>query len=251
MLHKSTINLISLALCMGIIFISNESVSAQTLKEKSRKKDFGWSLKKFETKPKDSSKDKETNQEKSKRSEVSDDETIRIETNVVVNDVLVVNEKGNAILGLKQSDFIITEDGEPQKIELFSFGENAALARSIVLIFPFIPQPKYKWVKNNLEAAKALVDKLAPQDKMAIVTQSLELILDFTQDKALLKKTLDKTSLYQKIDAYLGRDYGTLMAVLDEMFNEKDVRPIIIFQSWGGEFTLLKGELIEGSRSFL
>lgn len=242
MRYKSIFNLISLPLLVGIIFISDESFSAQpTLKEQSKKKDFGWSLKKFEKKGKDSSRDKETNQQNSKQSEDSDDETIRIETNLVINDVLVVNEKGNAILGLKQSDFVIIEDGEPQKVELFSFGENAALPRSVVLIFRNGLDAKYN-IKNNIEAAKTLVDRLSLQDKMAIVTPDLKLILYFTQDKTLLKKTLDKLSSNLKGNPSVNYDYGTLMAVLGEMFDEEDARPIVIFQSLGTEFGWLKGE---------
>lgn len=65
------------------------------------------------------------------------------------------------IYRLKQSDFIITEDGAPQKVELFSAGENAALPRSIVLIYYHTHNSKSDF-ENNLEAAKSLVDNLAP-----------------------------------------------------------------------------------------
>jgi VWFA-related protein len=246
MRYKSTFNLISFVLFIGIIFISNQWVFAQkSIKEQNKKKDFGWSLKKFEKKEKDSSKDEQTNLKNSEQSEVSEDETVRIETNLVINDVLVINEKGNAILGLGQSDFIITEDGEPQKIELFSFGENAALPRSIVLIYRSVSPTKFKWIRDSLETTKVLVDKLATQDKMAIVTPDLKLILDFTQDKVLLKKTLEKLSSNRNAKPFVNYDYGTLMAVLDEMFDEKDVRPIVIFQAHGRELDLLKEEFLK------
>jgi VWFA-related protein len=245
MRYKAAFNLV---LLIGISFISIETVSAQAnLKDQNRKKDFGWSLKKFEKKGKERSKNKETLQENPQQSEAPDSETIRVETNLIVNDVLVVNEKGNAILGLKQSDFIVTEDKEPQKVELFSFGENAELPRSIVLIMRSIPNtaPTYDWMKNNSEATKVLVDKLGPNDKMAIVTSEQKLVLDFTLDKALLKKTIEKVSSDRNAKPYVRRDYGTLMAVLDEMFDERDARPIVIFQSGGGELHLLKGELLK------
>jgi VWFA-related protein len=224
------------ALC--VIFISSIDVFAQSnLQEKSKKRAFGSSLEKFEKKEKtDSRHGKQNNQ---KKSIPVDDETIRVNTDLVVSDVLVVNEKGNPVIGLKQSDFEVKEDSMPQKIELFSFGANASLPRSIVLIFFNGHYSRYD-TKNSLRAAKSLVDKLAPQDKMAIATTDLNLALDFTTDKNLLKKTLDNLSAKRQGNPSVSRDYGTLMAVLGEMFDEKDVRPIVIFQAFGGEIGQLK-----------
>ena len=63
---------------------------------------------------------------------------------------------------------------------------------------------------------------------MAIVTPDLKLILPFTKDKELLKKTV--TDIPAKLNGLTSaKDYGTLITVLNEMFDEKDVRPIIIF----------------------
>src|ERR1700686_3969032 len=42
-------------------------------------------------------------------------------TQLVVEDVLIKGKDGKPILGLKPSDFTITEDGKPQKIGVFEF----------------------------------------------------------------------------------------------------------------------------------
>ena len=42
-------------------------------------------------------------------------------TQLVVEDVLIKGKDGKPILGLKPSDFTITEDGKPQKISIFEF----------------------------------------------------------------------------------------------------------------------------------
>ena len=42
-------------------------------------------------------------------------------TQLVVEDVLIKGKDGKPILGLKPSDFTITEDGKPQKISVFEF----------------------------------------------------------------------------------------------------------------------------------
>ena len=228
-----------------VIFISNSNVFAQSnSQEKSKKRAFGSSLERFEKKGKTDSKDGKQNNQKN--SIPADDETIRVNTDLIVSDVLVVNEKGNPVVNLNQSDFVVKEDTKPQKIEIFSFGANASLPRSIVLIFRNFGTNRYD-TENSLRAAKSLVDKLAPQDKMAIVTTDVKLALDFTTDKELLKKTLNTLSAKRSIHTSdtlreFGtlREYGTLMAVLGEMFDEKDVRPIVIFQTFGNEIGILK-----------
>lgn len=221
-----------------VSFISDIDVFAQAnSREKSKKKEFGSSLGKFEKKGNIDSKDGKQNNQKENIQ--PNGETIRVNTDLVVSDVLVVNEKGNPVIGLNQSDFMVKEDKMPQKVELFSSGANAAMPRSIVLIF-FNGQYSRYDVENSLRAAKSLVDKLAPQDRMAIATCDLTLAVDFTSDKNLLKKTLNNLSEKRPGNPSVSKDYGTLMAVLDEMFDEKDVRPIVIFQAFGGELGQLR-----------
>lgn len=234
-------------LCVNFIF--NIDVFAQlNSRKKSKPRELGWSLEKFEKNGKISSKDDRQNNQRKNVS--ADDDTIRVNTDLVISDVLVVNEKGSLVLGLNQSDFIVKEDMKPQKVEVFSVGADAQLPRSIVLIFYNVHYSRY-FIENSLRAAKSLVDKLAPNDKMAIATCDLKLALDFTTDKKLLKKTLNNLSSERPEASSVSRDYGTLMAVLSEMFDEKDVRPIVIFQTLGNEIGILKEtdllELPEGA----
>jgi VWFA-related protein len=223
----------SILILTVICVISNFSILAQpTLKEQNRIKDFGKSLKKYEKK----------NEKETDKSALKDDETIRVETNLVVNDVLVVNQKGNLIAGLKKEDFIITENSKTQEIGLFAFGEDAKVPRSIVLIIDYSTS-LLPYIENSIEATKLLVDKLGENDRMAIVTDDVELLVDFTKDKLLLKQTLDvlkKNTL--KIRGGKSRQYSALLAVLNELFDEEDVRPMIIFQTDGDELPLLAEE---------
>lgn len=250
----------NLALFVGCLMLMLNAAHAFA---QSEAKDFGWSLKRFETNRKPEKKDKKRKKEKDyiKSSEpvtptdvavnnqksnaentktAADDEIIRVETNLVINDISVVDEKGTAVPNLKPEDFIVSEDGREQKVELFAYGENAKLPRSIVLIFFYASNTYNNDSDNSLEAAKYLVDKLAPQDKMAIVTTDIKLILPFTKDKNLLKKTLTDFSLKPQSNLGKYKEYGTLIAVLNELFDEKDVRPIVIFQTGGNEISGLK-----------
>src|ERR1700693_5954022 len=49
------------------------------------------------------------------------DLVISTTTQLVVEDVLIKGKDGKPVLGLKPSDFTITEDGKPQKISVFEF----------------------------------------------------------------------------------------------------------------------------------
>src|SRR5690348_13424927 len=106
------------SLILGILLITQLTLLAQSkpLSQspvKDRRKNFGKSLDRFKQKPADRSIHKVDS---------PDDDVIRVATNMVVTDVLVVNQKGKALLGLKKDDFVITENGVPQDMELFSDG---------------------------------------------------------------------------------------------------------------------------------
>lgn len=173
------------------------------------------------------------------RSSEDDVDVVRVETDLVVCPVLVLDAQGKIVRGLTIEDFIVKEDGKPQKLDTFSLGDSRDVPRSIVLVIDYsVSQAPY--IKTSIESAKLLVDKLNPKDHMAIVTDDVHLLVDFTSDKQLLKTQLEglKTSA---LSGNIGQSeqYDALMASLNELFNNEDVRPIIIFQTDGDELELL------------
>lgn len=198
-----------------------------------QRRDFGSSLRRYERRRR-----QQGSPAKPQSNEANSEEIVRVATDLVVSDVLVTNQKGNLIVGLQKDDFMVTEDGVPQTIGTFSFGENASFPRSVVLIIDCAPPQAFR-LKKSIEAAKVLVDKLAPQDKMAIVTVDVKLRVDFTQDKALLKRILDSL---EKEDPWIGRnmEFDTLLAVLNEMFDEENRQRIVVFQGDGSQIIWLK-----------
>jgi hypothetical protein len=175
-----------------------------------------------------------------------EDEVVRVETSLVVCDVLVLDPKGRAVSGLKREDFLVTEDGRAQEVGTFALGDGAKVPRSIVLVIDYSGSMR-PFIGNSIEAAKTLVDKLAPRDRMALVTDDVELLVDFTRDKALLKETLEE--LKQRATAKSGpsfrrfglsRQYSALMATLRELFDAEDTRPVVIFQTDGDELGMLR-----------
>ena len=172
---------------------------------------------------------------------------------MILNDILVRNQKGETVFGLKQSDFIVIEDGKPQEIELFSSPDKPSnLPRYFVLIIDHSNSHNDEHIRNSINAAKLFVDKLAPQDNMAIVNDDVKLKQDFTNDKKKLKNQLD--SVYKSYQspyraASYGYTYTALFTVLNEMFNEEGIRPIVVMQSVGRELDMLKDGKRDASRS--
>jgi len=146
----------------------------------------------------------------------------------------------------------VIEDAKPQTVGMFSLGDDATVPRSIVLIIDY-SSSQFPFINTSIAAAKMLVDKIAPIDRMAIVTDDVELLQDFTNDKQNLKDKLE--SLRKRISSWdtpnssprqhFGRSaqYSALLATLREMFDEEDQRPIIIFQTDGDEAALLRNPI--------
>jgi VWFA-related protein len=245
MIRSSLSILLLLLLLPGLALAQSVEKSG----EKPRLKDFGSSLKKLKW---DAQRNATT---ETRTTSADDDEVIKIETALVVSELLVVDKQNRPVQGLKQSDFVITEEGLPQQVGHFLLGDNRSLPRSIVLIIDYSGS-QFPYIKNSVEAADVLVDKLGPLDQMAIVTDDVEVLCDFTNNKRELKKKLN--TLLEKSrgnEGFLGigatrRQFGksaqnsALHATLKEAFDEEDQRPIIIFQTDGDEAEYLRNSII-------
>jgi VWFA-related protein len=246
------------ALLMAVVLFLFSHALAQQKKER-KLKEFGSSLTRIkwdavkkiavEVKPRSSLKI------------VSDDiDIVKVETSLVSNDVLVLDAKGNFVPGLSEQDFVIAEDGQPQQISTMTFGDSPNMSRSIVLIIDY-GCSQLPFIKASVAAAKIMIDKLTAGDRMAIVTDDIELLTGFTGDKRKLKESLDqllrRTSItpmdrefvldqYRQYPPPFGRgfQYSALMAVLKEAFDAEEERPIIIFQTDGSEARLLRNPII-------
>ena len=223
----------------GMLSVQPPFAHAQSETQNRSSKDFGSSLKRLKWDP-DKGIAVETKDAARPRGSASDEDVVRVETNLVVCDVQVRNKSGHVVEGLGQNDFVLSEDAQPQHIEHFSLGNDQRVGRSIVLLIDYSGSQS-PFIKSSVAAAKILVDELSPKDTMAIVTDDVALLVDFTRDKTQLKLALD--SLAKKSAA---REYGrsmqfsALMATVREMFTAADLRPIIIFQTDGDELFSLQ-----------
>jgi len=168
-------------------------------------------------------------------------DVIRIETELVVCDVLVVDKDGRPVQGLTKSDFVVAEDGQPQQVSHFSLGSDTESERAIVLVFDY-SSSQLPYIRNTAEAAKTLVDNLGPRDRMAIVTDDVELKVDFTRDKFKLKDALEDLKQRATLQDRFGLSdqFSALMATVRELFSKEDSRRVVIFQTDGDELYLLQ-----------
>jgi len=160
--------------------LCSSSFSQAPTREKPKLKDFGSSLRKLKWDPQ---KNQAVTSVQPSPVSNDDDEVIRIETSLVVCDVLVTDKQGRPQLNLKPGDFAISEDDVPQEVGLFALGDKANIPRSIVLIIDYSGS-QFPYISDSIEAAKILVDKLGPLDQMAMVTDDVELLVGFTSDRA-------------------------------------------------------------------
>ncbi|MEO8648587.1 MAG: VWA domain-containing protein [Acidobacteriota bacterium] len=183
---------------------------------------------------------KERNGKETQLPVAADPDAITVETNLVLNVVTVLDKDGVVVKGLSKDDFIVTEDGGQQQLELVHPGDSTVVPRSIVLLIDYSGS-QLPYIENSIEAAKILVDQINPNDRMAIVTDNIELLQNFTGDKDLLKEKLEnlkRSALKGKFG--LSRQYSALMSVMQELFTASDSRPIVIFQTDGDELFDLK-----------
>ncbi len=204
--------------------------------EPPRLKQFGSSLR-------PSAKDKD-NIRKEKKDASDEEYIVRVDTDLVVCDLLVIDQQGRLITGLVKDDFVIKEDNQLQEVGSFSLGDNKNISRSIVLILDY-SSSQLPYIKTSVEAAKTLVDKLNLRDRMALVTDDVKLLVDFTSDKELLKAKLESLKA-RAMSGWLGRSkqYDALTATLNELFGKENLRPIVIFQTDGDQLDALMGNTL-------
>ena len=159
MRNKQTFYLVLLICwnCCGFTFLSVSGLAQSFENENRRTENFGASLDKIAARKTDKPKKDKTKSKIQNIANAPDDDIIRVETTLIVNDVQVSDKQGNPVKNLKKEDFIIEEDDELQEIEVFSRGDGETIPRSIVLLIDYSGS-QLPYIETSVEAAKILVD---------------------------------------------------------------------------------------------
>jgi VWFA-related protein len=177
------------------------------------------------------------------------EEVVRVNTLLTLLDVTVTDPgTGRFVEGLTKDDFVVVEDGAAQQLDTLTKGDDAArMPRSIVLIIDWSGS-LLPYLDESIKAARALVDRLAPTDEMAVVTDDVKLVVGFTRDKKQLKSALDSLGKSAK-RGWRGRSkqFSALLATLKDLIDVEKKRPVVIFQTDGDESYNLQDPPREGS----
>jgi VWFA-related protein len=150
----------------------------------------------------------------------------------VVRIEVMVTEKGSrARAGLKREDFAVFEDGKPQEIVQFqaferplpgaasqvaaaaaaaeATAEGLLPARYVVLVIDDLHLEFASLVRVQKALARFITEDLGPEDQVALVTTSgaKALSQEFTADRAVLRQTLSRLSLQNRLAGWSGVPY--------------------------------------------
>jgi VWFA-related protein len=140
--------------------------------------------------------------------------TIRVSTHLVLVDVVVTDKQGNPVTGLRPEDFVVEENGKPQKISAFvTPHENAAPVPPLppgvysnkpeyrssggpitVMLLDAVNTPFSDQGYARRQMLNFVQNQYKPGQKMAIFTftGSLRLLQDFTTDPGILLAALQR-----------------------------------------------------------
>src|SRR5215471_4255250 len=145
------------------------------------------------------------------RAPAQGDKPIKIETDLVAVDAAVTDKDGNFVRNLKQDDFVIYEDGQPQKLDFFEASEESDLTRPLEAVFALDISGSIKpeEVRKQREAAESFVKLVRHDSLFAILTFNYEIrvLQDFTSDPKKVSDSFRRightggsTRLFQSID---------------------------------------------------
>lgn len=118
-----------------------------------------------------------------------DDETIKVDSSIVVLNATITDSNDKAVLGLKQIQFKIFEDGKEQSIEFFS-AEKTPFAAVILLDTSGSMEQRISLARS---AAINFLDGLRVDDSAAIYNfdSKISLVRDFSNSRDIAEKIFD------------------------------------------------------------
>ncbi len=143
-----------------------------------------------------------------------EEETLRIETNLITIPVSVFDRNGLYIPGLDQHNFKIFEDGIEQEIEYFGTSDKPF---TVALLIDVSPSTAYK-IEEIQQAAMVFVDQLQPQDSVIVIEfdERVNVLAKATNDREKIHKAIRKarfgggTSLYKAVEEALKKQLSKI-----------------------------------------
>src|SRR5262245_2222728 len=157
-----------------------------------------------------------------------------VSTELVRVDVVVTQKSGGPKVGLSPDDFVVLEDGQPQKITQFEAfvsappsgapgagpkpdAEPAEPARKVpptryvVLAVDDVHMEARNLIRIKKALDKFLEKEVGPEDQVALVNTSgsPKLVAEFTDDRQAMRRTIDRLSVQDRTIGHTGVPYIT------------------------------------------
>jgi VWFA-related protein len=116
---------------------------------------------------------------------------IEVQSSLVLLDVLVTDEDGNVLSGLKRGNFLILDEGKPQVISSFGPAEDP-----ITMLLEYSGVAYDYFAYKGAYWSSGFLDHLGEKDWVALVTYDLKptIQVDFTRNKADVQDALNNLS---------------------------------------------------------
>lgn len=161
--------------------------------------------------------------------EVNEGDVVRVETQLVSVPAVVTDRTGHPLVNLRAENFVLYEDGHPQKISNFSTTE-APFEVALLLDTSGSTRDELGLIRR---AARAFIDALRPGDRVAIVAfnstsddggglATVDVLSKLTNDRDALQAALEKMGASNGTPYY-----DALMKISEEVFRDpprEDVR---------------------------
>ena len=136
---------------------------------------------------------------------IAQDQPVSVETNLVTLNVAVTDKNGNYVRGLSKNDFVVTDNGKAQDLDVFSADESGL---SIGIVYDMHPSTSER-TASVLEALKRLTTRLGDRDDffVTVFNDKGSLTTEFVPDMDQLGRHLSDpdrgtpNSLYDAIFA--------------------------------------------------
>jgi len=158
---------------------------------------------------------------------------IEVESSLVLLDVLVTDEDGKVLSGLKQGNFRVLDDGKPQVITTFGPAEDPI---TIVMLLEYSGLAYNYFAYKGAYWSSGFLDQLGEKDWVALVTYDMKstIQVDFTRNRAEVQDALNNLSFPGFSEANL---FDALIGTLDKLDRVKGKKAILLITTGMNTFS--------------
>jgi VWFA-related protein len=159
----------------------------------------------------------------------SNDDVVRINTDLVVLDALVIDKKtGHPVKGFKSTDFELLVDDVTQQITYFSEDQ---LPLSVVLLLD-VSASVVPFIEEIGVNARAALERLKPQDEVAVMAyaEGSTVVQGFTKDRQLVSEKIVDASRVDTIGrgTFFNSAIRSAVSVMEKAANPVSRRVILV-----------------------